>query len=216
MIHLEPLGEWAYLVRFDDDVSAPSWASAVRELALPGVNDVVSAYRSAAVYLDPENSDPAWIEARLSGLQVDGTRQSKGPLRQVPVLYDGDDLNKVARALRLRIDDVVNLHCQCEYRVFAVGFLPGFPYAGYLPSGLSGLPRRDVPRTRVPAGSVAIAGRQTGIYPCDSPGGWHLIGRTPLMIVGMDDAYFPIQAGDRLQFLPMTRSDYERRQGERL
>ena len=88
--------------------------------------------------------------------------------------------------------------------MFAVGFLPGFPYAGYLPDALSGLGRRAAPRVRVPAGSVAIAGRQTGVYPSESPGGWHLIGRTPLRIVDVEGGHFPIRAGDRIRFRPIA------------
>ena len=107
-------------------------------------------------------------------------------------------------------------HGGVEYDVFAIGFQPGFPYAGYLPVPLSGLPRRDAPRVRVPAGSVAIAGRQTGIYPTESPGGWHLLGRTPLCIVDLDDGYFPIRAGDRVRFRSIPAEEFEARRHERL
>jgi KipI family sensor histidine kinase inhibitor len=110
--------------------------------------------------------------------------------------------------------EFIATHSDPEYQVFAVGFRPGFPYAGYLPDRLSGLARRDSPRVRVPAGSVAIAGRQTGIYPDESPGGWHLIGRTPLRIVDLERGYFPIRAGDRLRFVPIDRHEFESRQGE--
>jgi KipI family sensor histidine kinase inhibitor len=108
------------------------------------------------------------------------------------------------------------LHSGVEYNVFAIGFLPGFVYAGYLPPALAGLPRRDAPRVRVPVGSVAIAGRQTGIYPRESPGGWHLLGRTPLRIVDPDEGYFPIQAGDRIQFQLIPADEFEARRHERL
>src|SRR5205823_7967395 len=99
-------------------------------------------------------------------------------------------------------------HAGRDYDVFAVGFQPGFPYAGYLPDALSGLSRRDVPRVRVPAGSVAIAGRQTGVYPAESPGGWHLLGRTPLRIVDLERGHFPIRAGDRLRFEPIDAAGF--------
>ena len=100
--------------------------------------------------------------------------------------------------------------------MFAIGFLPGFPDAGYLPEGLGGLPRREPPRLRVPAGSVAIAGRQTGVYPGESPGGWHLIGRTPLRIVDVERGRFPIRAGDRLRFVPIDAGEFAARRGEPL
>ena len=111
---------------------------------------------------------------------------------------------------------MIALHSGVEYDVFAIGFLPGFPYAGYLPPALTGLPRRESPRLRVPAGSVAIAGRQTGIYPGESPGGWHLLGRTPLCIVDLDEGYFPIRAGDRIRFQPISAAEFEARRHERL
>ena len=98
----------------------------------------------------------------------------------------------------------------------AVGFLPGFPYAVELPEPLAGLPRREPPRTRVPAGSVAIAGRQTGIYPVDSPGGWHLIGRTPLRIADPSREHFPIRAGDRLRFVPIDDGRFAALEGRLL
>jgi KipI family sensor histidine kinase inhibitor len=112
--------------------------------------------------------------------------------------------------------EVVSSHVGAEYRVFAIGFLPGFPYAGYLPANLSGLRRRAVPRLRVPAGSVALAGRQTGIYPGESPGGWHVVGRTPLSIVELKTGRFPIRAGDRLRFHSIELDEYQRRLGEPL
>jgi KipI family sensor histidine kinase inhibitor len=113
-------------------------------------------------------------------------------------------------------EEVIAAHSEPEYRVFAIGFQPGFPYAGYLPPALAGLPRRGTPRVKVPRGSVAIAGRQTGIYPQDSPGGWHLLGRTPLRIVDLAKAHFPIRAGDRLRFRPIDSEEFARRKGELL
>ena len=112
--------------------------------------------------------------------------------------------------------EVVAMHSSVEYDVFAVGFLPGFPYAGYLPPALAGLPRRDSPRLDVPAGSVAIAGRQTAIYPRQSPGGWHLLGTTPLCIADAKAGYFPIAAGDRIRFKPISAAEFEARRDERL
>ena len=111
---------------------------------------------------------------------------------------------------------MIAIHSSLDYDVFAVGFLPGFPYAGYLPPALSGLPRRDSPRLQVPAGSVAIAGRQTAVYPRQSPGGWHLLGTTPLSIVQVEAGYFPIQAGDRIRFQPISAGEFEARRDERL
>ena len=112
--------------------------------------------------------------------------------------------------------DVIEQHSGREYDVFAVGFQPGFPYAGYLPEALSHIPRLESPRVRVPGGSVAIAGRQTGVYPNASPGGWRLLGRTPLRIVDPANGHFPIRAGDRLRFVPIDAEEFEEREGELL
>ena len=128
---------------------------------------------------------------------------------RIPVWYGGDDLGEVARAIGATEAEVVALHSRQEYRVFAIGFQPGFPYAGYLPERLSGVPRRSSPRVRVPAGSVAIAGRQTGIYPGPSPGGWHLLGQTPCRVVDVEAGVFPIEPGDALRFEPIPREEFD-------
>ncbi len=127
----------------------------------------------------------------------------------VPTLYDGPDLEFVSRALGLGIKDVVHIHASTLYHVQAIGFLPGFPYAGDLPEKLRGLARRSSPRTRVEAGSVAIVGTQTAIYPMDSPGGWHIIGRTPLVVASIELERFPIEVGDQLNFEPIDEKQFK-------
>src|SRR5205085_6205630 len=108
------------------------------------------------------------------------------------------------------------LHAAAEYTVYAIGFCPGFPYLGYLPPALSGVPRRAAPRLRVEAGSVGLTGRQTGIYTEVRPGGWNLIGRTPLELVHVGDADFPLRTGDRVRFDPIDIATFERLRGQRL
>lgn len=221
-IALDPLGDRAYLAHFADERSAAAWAGAVRRRHWPGVTDVVLAYRSVAVFADPDRVDLPGLESRLRTIAIDpddasgrGSPDSRETL-VIPVLYDGEDLEEVAGRRGLSPAEVIALHSGTDYDVFAIGFQPGFPYAGYLPPALSGLPRRETPRLHVPAGSVAIAGRQTGIYPAESPGGWHLLGRTPLCIVDLDDAYFPLRAGDRIRFRPIPPDEFEARRHERL
>jgi KipI family sensor histidine kinase inhibitor len=213
---LEPLGDRAFLACFATESAAAGWSGAVRDLQWRGVIDVVAAYRTAAVFADPETVDLVELEARLRGV----VPREMPPIERrhlvIPVLYDGADLEDVAAKLSLSTAEVIELHCRVEYDVFAIGFLPGFPYAGYLPPALTGLARRELPRLRVPAGSVAIAGRQTAIYPSESPGGWHLLGSTPLQIVDPDAGYFPINAGDRIRFEPISVSEFEARRHERL
>lgn len=217
MIALEPLGDRAFLANFPDEDAAGRWAASVRARAIDGVTDVVLAYRSAAVYADPDRIDPVCLEGVLLSVEA-GSASSEaepGRLVTIPVLYDGPDLAEVAASRGLSTAEVIAIHSGTEYRVFAIGFLPGFPYAGYLPKPLSGLARRPEPRLRVPAGSVAIAGRQTGIYPVESPGGWHLLGRTPLRIADPDLGDFPIRAGDRIRFEPISADQFEARRDER-
>jgi KipI family sensor histidine kinase inhibitor len=216
MIALEPLGDRAFLAHFATEREAARWVVAVRAAGLRGVTDVVLAYRSAAVFADPDETDLDVLQSRLGSLEAGPEAAIEGRLVVIPVLYDGPDLEPVANTLRLGLAEVIALHTATVYDVFAIGFLQGFPYAGYLPEELSGLPRRDEPRLKVPAGSVAIAGRQTGIYPRESPGGWHLLGRTPLRIADVEQGSFPIRAGDRIQFQPIELREFEARRDEQL
>jgi KipI family sensor histidine kinase inhibitor len=216
MIVLGPLGDRAFLARFTTEDEAARWVAAVRARHYPGVQDVVMAYQTAAVYADPDRASLDDLEAKLRAVAVGAQGRTPGRLIRLPVLYDGPDLAEVARRLSLSEGEVIDLHSGNEYRVFAIGFLPGFPCTGYLPAPLSGLPRRESPRTCVPAGSVAMAGRQTGVYPQDSPGGWHLLGRTPLAIVDVKERHFPIRAGDRIRFEPIEPAEFAARRGERL
>jgi KipI family sensor histidine kinase inhibitor len=216
MIDLVPLGDRAFLARFASDESAALWAATVRDQSWEGVVDVVLAYQTVGVYADPRRVDLDSLELRLRRVEPGRSGRAEGIRVTIPVLYEGEDLPEVARSLRLSIADVVDAHSRHDYRVFALGFQPGFPYAGYLPAPLAGLPRRSPPRTRVPAGSVAIVGRQTAVYPAESPGGWHLIGKTPLIIADVQLGYFPIQAGDQIRFVPIDAEEYEQRRGERL
>jgi KipI family sensor histidine kinase inhibitor len=213
---IEPLGDCAFLARFAGEAAAGGWAAAVRALQTPGVTDVVLAYRTVAVFADPTQVDLVDLESRLRMVVADQGSHPVGRTVVIPVVYDGLDLSDVASKLNLSPAEVIGLHTSVEYAVHAIGFLPGFPYAGELPSALAGLPRRQTPRLRVPAGSVAIVGRQTAVYPRASPGGWHLLGTTPLCIADPDDGYFPIRAGDRIRFASISVSEFEARRHERL
>jgi len=126
------------------------------------------------------------------------------------------DLKSIAARLQLSEADVMQHHLDAVYTVYAIGFVPGFPYLGYLPAELSGLPRLAEPRLRVPAGSVGLTGRQTGIYPLERPGGWNILGRTPLELVNLEDEYFPLQVGDEVRFTRIDEAEYAQLAGERL
>ena len=214
MPRIEPLGDRALLATFDTEQAAASWAASVQAQNWPAIVDILPAYRSVAVFPDPDSVDWNELERQLSLIEAEPGNAVVGRSIELPVLYDGIDLPEVARVARLTPADVIETHTAQEYTVFAVGFLPGFPYAGYLPEPLAGQPRRTSPRTRVRAGSVAIAGRQTGVYPVDSPGGWKILGQTPLRIADLDSGHFPIRAGDRLRFAPISAQEYEKRLGE--
>jgi KipI family sensor histidine kinase inhibitor len=216
MIDLKPLGDRAFLAKFVRESDAQRWVHAVRALAIPGVVEVTLAYASAAVFLDPDRADPDEMAGVLRRVKPGQGNSKSGPLIRLPVLYDGDDLAQAAGMLNLTEAEVIKRHSIVDYVVYAIGFLPGFPYAGYLPNALAGLPRLETPRVKVPAGSVAIAGRQTGVYPGESPGGWRLIGRTPLRIVDLERSFFPIKSGDRLRFEPIGEGEFRARLGEPL
>jgi KipI family sensor histidine kinase inhibitor len=147
-----------------------------------------------------------WVARLKSAI---ATHQGEGPLKSIPVVYDGPDIDRVARHNGLAPVQVVTLHAQRIYKVYFLGFAPGFPYLGDLDPRLH-TPRLDSPRTRVPAGSVAIGGEHAGIYPLETPGGWNLLGRTPRVLFDPSRAgegdrgreAFLLRPGDRVQFLP--------------
>jgi len=209
MRSLEPLGDRAFLARFDREEEAQAWARTIRSGCWTGVTDVVLAYRSAAVHVDPDQVDLNQLERELRFLNSQNQANDQVRLHTIPVRYDGVDLHEAASRLNLSPAEVIAIHSGAEYHVFAIGFLPGFPYAGYLPAQLSGLRRLAKPRLSVPEGSVAIVGTQTAIYPRQSPGGWHLLGRTPLRIADVERGRFPIRAGDKLRFEPIDQETFE-------
>ncbi|MGH9254326.1 MAG: 5-oxoprolinase subunit PxpB [Vicinamibacterales bacterium] len=182
-------------------------ADAVRRQSLPGVRDVASTFRSVAVFFDPLATDVDAVIAALEKERDDPWPEEPGTLIEVPVVYGGDagpDLAQVAACAGCTPETVVERHAARTYRVCMLGFLPGFPYMAAVDDSIAA-PRRPKPRLRVPAGSVGIAGRQTGIYPCESPGGWQIIGRTALEIFDAERtppaAFAP---GDRVRFVPVS------------
>ena len=204
-------GDSALLLELDDVIDAEvnaraiAIAAAVEAAGIAGVRSVVPTYRSVAVFFDPLLTDPTLV-AHVLRTAGEGTGAvAEGRLVEVPVVYggvDGPDLEDVAARAGLSVQDVVERHAAVEYRVYMLGFLPGFAYMGNVDPGIAA-PRKPKPRLKVPAGSVGIAGQQTGIYPCESPGGWQVIGRTPVPV--FDAARTPAAMfvpGDRVRFVP--------------
>jgi KipI family sensor histidine kinase inhibitor len=183
-------------------------ARAVRRCGVPGVRDVVPGYCSLGIHFDPLRTDLMLLErvVRSEGQALealDGLPEARTV--EIPVRYggiDGPDLEEVARFAGCSTRDVIGLHAGTTYRVYMLGFVPGFAYLGRVPAAIAA-PRHRVPRERVPAGSVGIAGQQTGVYPIESPGGWQLIGRTSAAM--FDPSREPVsllEAGDAVRFVP--------------
>jgi inhibitor of KinA len=184
-------GDRALVVEFGDHIERElsdnvlRLDASLRSSGLPGVVETVPTFRSLMVHYDPSLTSRADLEHAITGLldRQPGPREG-ATLWRVPVCYEGEfapDLAEVARLTGVTQSEVVALHSAAPYHVYMLGFLPGFPYMGDLPQELA-LPRRADPRLRVPAGSVSIATTLTAIYPYESPGGWHLIGTTPIRL----------------------------------
>jgi inhibitor of KinA len=216
---LIPLGDRATLVYFPDEITAACFADAVRRTPDPWLVDVVQAYTSVAVYFDLDRTDFSGVSTRLRQIAEHElpARTPPSRLHVVPCCYELQlDMARVTQYTGLSGDEVIRLHTSTEYTVYAIGFCPGFPYLGYLPEALSGVPRLSSPRVRLEAGSVGLTGRQTGIYAEARPGGWNILGRTPLEIVNVADNYFPLRTVDRVRFRRIDEAEFQRLQGERL
>ena len=217
---VHPVGDSALLAAFEQRI-APEIGAAVAALnarvqaaGLPGAGETVPAFASLMVTYDPLLTDYETLAAalqRLAAAPDDGGAAGEGRLVTIPVCYGGafgPDLPFVAEHAGLTETEVIRLHAGRDYPIYMLGFLPGFPYLGGLDERLF-TPRLPTPRTAIPAGSVGIGGEQTGIYPIASPGGWQLIGRTPLKLFDPAAGARPYAAGDRIRFKPITREAFD-------
>ncbi len=194
-----PCGDRALLVEVDDLDAVLGLDAALRAEPLPEVAEVVPAARTLLLRLEP-GADPAAVRAAVGRVESAAGDRAAGGLVEVPVVYDGEDLDEVGRLTGLGATGVVEAHTAAEWVVAFCGFAPGF---GYLTGSDPRLhvPRRSTPRTRVPAGSVALAGEYAGVYPRASPGGWQLLGRTDLEVWRLDrDPPALLQPGVRVRF----------------
>lgn len=215
-----PAGDAALVVEFGDRIDEAInrrvhvLAHLLAQDPTPGLGEAVPTYRSVLVHYDPlqlGGDDIArLVEERLQ-------RVEEAPLPQprtveIPTVYGGEfgpDLEFVAEHNGLDVEEVIRFHSSVDYLVYMLGFTPGFPYMGGMPIAIA-TPRLETPRPHVPAGSVGLAGQQTGIYPIESPGGWQIIGRTPLVLFDPHrDPPALLAAGDRVRFVPISKAEFE-------
>lgn len=214
-------GDRGLLVEYGDVID-PDVNNKVRSMAIvmednppQGVTEIIPTYRSLLIIYDPAITHPAklqnmleTLEARLGEIKIPPPRTV-----EIPVCYGGEfgpDIDTVAGMHNLTVEEVIKLHCEPQYLIYMVGFTPGFPFLGGLSEKLH-TPRLETPRTLVPEGSVGIANNQTGIYPIASPGGWQLIGRTPVKLFAPGRRNpFLYQAGDRIKFKAISAEKYAR------
>jgi inhibitor of KinA len=233
-MEIAPLGDAALVVRIRDRFEdAPEKTlndvlnvlQRLEDAQIPGIIELAPAYTTVAVFFDPARVIDAagepdcvmeWLTQKIYEALTHGKRKqvkhAAARWVEIPVCYDPEfalDLDHVADYARMSPKEIVDLHSAAEYRVNCIGFTPGFPYLTGLPGKLT-TPRRATPRKEIPTGSVAIGGAQTGIYPQVSPGGWNVIGRTPLRLFdAQKDPPVLLRAGNRVRFRAITREEFE-------
>ena len=215
-----PAGDLAVSAELGEEISAEvntrvrALEYLVDQKALPGVVETVPSYRSLLVYYDPSVVGYDALCAQLAALAEQATTTAMPPAREVelPCCYEGElgtDLEAAAARLGLSVDELVRLHAGAEYLVYFIGFTPGLPYMTGVPERLT-IPRLDTPRVKVPAGSVAIGGTQCCIYSVESPGGFWLLGRTPVRLYDPDAAEpILLRPGDRVRFHQIDRREFD-------
>ena len=220
MVRIAAAGDSALLIEFEQTIDLRinarciALAEKLRRRCGTAIRDAVVGYASLTVYFDPLVVDGAWMEAeaRDSLGDLDDLQVSRGATVEVPVCYGGEfgpDIVDVAAFAGCTEHEVIAAHAAGSYRVYMVGFIPGFAYLAAVDRRIAA-PRRATPRTMVPAGSVAIAGAQTGIYPAVTPGGWNIIGRTPLKPYDPGRRRpFLLEAGDTVKFHAVSRGEYD-------
>lgn len=223
MIYDEPRflsgGDRAVFIEFGDGIDPEAnqrviaLKLAIEAADIPGVLESVPTYRSLLVYFEPLRISASELRETICRLRQSATVHERPgrKLVEIPAAYGGEfgpDLEVVAKHNNLSAEEVVRIHCGARYLIYMLGFMPGFPYLGGLSPKIAA-PRKTTPRLKIPAGSVGIAGNQTGIYPTESPGGWQIIGRTPLKL--FEPAREPpalLSAGDYLTFVRLTPEEF--------
>jgi KipI family sensor histidine kinase inhibitor len=215
-----PAGDEAIVIEFgktiDEEINnrVISMATSIRNKRIKGVREILPTYRSLMVFYNPKKISYIKLVSTVKTLKFmenNDEEEAKKTLI-VPCCYDGSfgpDLEDMSRELGLTREEIVKIHSGMEYKIYMMGFLPGFVYLGGLDKRIN-IPRLQTPRTRIPARSVGIGGAQTGVYPVDSPGGWRLIGSTPLDFYDIKrDKPILCEAGEYIKFKPISRSEYD-------
>jgi len=221
-----PCGDTAVTIQIGNEISEAvngevvAVLEAIAAAQIAGVRELVPSYTSVCVHYDPLRLSYDQLLLELNQMQIETNHgsESQKTIIKIPVCYGGEygpDLAFVAEHNGITTEEVIQLHSAGTYLVYMLGFLPGFAYMGGMNERIA-CPRLTSPRTKIPAGSVGIAGSQTGIYPLASPGGWQLIGRTPVKMFTMEDekVRFALSAGDRVQFVPITEEEYKAMEGQ--
>lgn len=218
-------GDAALTVEFGDEISeeingrVQALDAAIRKAGIRGIVETVPTYRSLLVCYDPCAARYASVRRKIAGLMrnLDAAADAAGRIVEIPVCYGGEygeDLPDVAAHAGLSEEEVVRIHSSRDYLIYMLGFLPGFAYLGGLDPRIA-TPRLSTPRVKIPAGAVAIGGEQTGIYPIASPGGWRLIGSTPVRPYDPErEEPILYRAGDRIRFVPIPKDEYLRVQAQ--
>ncbi|PTX58844.1 inhibitor of KinA [Melghirimyces profundicolus] len=223
-LQFHPLGDTGVRIGFGERIDPGvnreirSFVNQLERSRIPGVVEWVPAYTSLTVYYRPWDIRYPDLLKTLKEMERIREPVSDEDVKvvELPVVYGGaygPDLGDVARINGLTPEDVVRIHSGASYRVYMLGFAPGFPYLGGMPEEIA-TPRLENPRSRIPAGSVGIAEGQTGVYPLETPGGWRIIGRTPLRLY--DPGREPpvlLKAGDAIRFRPVTEEEYGKLEG---
>ncbi len=219
MLHYIPSGDSAFIIKAGDGISEEVNRTVMKllvrleEWKIAGITDFIPAYNELMVSYDPSLTGYRQLLdiLRACGADIEDVELPEAGTVDVPVLYGGEygpDIQDVADMGYLSQDDVITIHSSALYRVYMLGFTPGFCYLGGMDKRIA-TPRRQSPRMKIPAGSVGIAGNQTGIYPVESPGGWNLIGRTPLQLFNpFMKPEFLFSAGDSIRFVPMNEDEF--------
>lgn len=213
-------GDRGLIIEFGDrieeeaNIKIRSMILALEAYAIPGIIEMVPAYRSIMIIYDPMAADFEGLVEKIKSLEagLDKMDLPGEKIIEIPTIYGdmfGPDIEFVAEYNKIPVEEVIRLHTLRDYLIYMMGFTPGFPYLGGMSEKIAA-PRLDIPRTRIPAGSVGIAGSQTGIYPIESPGGWRLIGCTPVKLY---DPYRPepflLKAGNYIRFRPIDKKEYD-------